>query len=240
MLKLRTPRLKVRRSLPQRNEQLNNSLHRIHVSPRQIRRVGFNSSAILADAQISGWVFSHWSKKALANINRVIKRHVFGFFVISLTALQILPVTTDETLANKTIEDRPLEYTLEDSVKASPAPVFQRPMEGSLSQGYWYIHPAIDIPNQQGSKINPIEEGVTTYAGWDGGYGYTVVIKHKADFSSRYAHLSTINVKVGSRVTKTTTIGSVGATGYATGSHLHLEVYDEGSAVDPQKYLPVN
>ncbi len=237
-MKLGTPRSKVRRSLPQRNEQLNNSLHRIHVSPRQIRRVGFNTKAIIADAQISGWVFSYWSKKALTKINKVIKRHVFGFFVISLTALQILPVTADETSANKTIEDNPPEYVIEDSVKASPAPVFQRPTKGYLSQGYWYVHPAIDIPNPQGLKINPIEEGVVTYAGWDGGYGYTVVIKHKAAFSSRYAHLSTVNVKVGGKVTKKTVVGGVGATGYATGSHLHLEIYDEGSTVDPQKYLP--
>lgn len=238
MLKLRKPRQTAGRSLPQRNGQLNSSIHRIHVSPRQIRRVGFNTNAILADAQISGRVFSHWSKKALTKINKVIKRHVFGFFVISLTALQILPVTTNETPANKTIEKYPSEYTLEDSVKASLAPVFQRPVKGYLSQGYWYVHPAIDIPSPQGSKINPIEEGVVTFAGWDGGYGYTVVIKHEADFSSRYAHLSTVSVKAGSKVTKKTTIGGVGTTGYATGSHLHLEIYDEGSTVDPQKYLP--
>lgn len=228
------------RSLPQRKEQLNSSIHRVYVSPRLVRQVGFNTNSILFDALISGREFYHWAKKSAKISNKALKRYVFGIFAISISTLQLVPASTLEPIDTNYTQERNVEYVIEDQVKASPAPVFQRPVDGSLSQGFWFIHPAIDIPRSYGTDINPIAEGKVTLAGWDGGYGYSVIIKHTAGFTSRYAHLSKINVKDGQIVTKETTIGLVGATGYATGSHLHLEVYSDGKNVDPQAYLPIH
>lgn len=239
MLKLGHPELVEGRSLPQRNEQFNSSIHRIYVSPRLIKQAGFNANVILLDAAVSGWVALRWTKRYASKFNRLIKRHIFGLFVISASVVQFLPVTQAETQPiNNVVKEQRQVVTFTASVKEVVAPSFQRPVKGGLSQGFWYVHPAIDVPNPYGAKVKPIAEGRVTFAGWSGGYGYTVIIKHKAGFSSRYAHLSRIHAKSGSYINKKTVIGTVGTTGYATGSHLHLEVYDEGRATDPQKFLP--
>jgi len=71
-------------------------------------------------------------------------------------------------------------------------------------------------------------------AGWDsGGYGNLVVVRHPSRTFSWYAHLSTIAVRRGQWVVAGTRVGTVGATGYATGPHLHFEVRVRGAAVDP-------
>lgn len=240
MLKLRIPRVLTRRSLPQRHEQFNIYPHRIHVSPHFIRHAGFNANAVIVDAIVSGREALLWSKKSWVRLNRILRRHIFGLFVISFSAIQFIPIgdATAETIPVGPVTNESDEVTFSASVKASSAPVFQRPVDGGLSQNYWYVHPAIDIPNQYGASIKPIADGKVTSAGWDGGFGHSVIIKHKAGFSSRYAHLSGVSVEVGQTVTKKTTIGWVGATGVATGSHLHLELYNDGRSVDPQKYLP--
>lgn len=240
MSKLRHPEFIEGRSLPQRNGKLNNSPRPNYISPLLIRRAGFNANAILLDAQISGGILFHWAKKVNKKISRVIRRHIFGLFVISFSTLQALSPTVDVVDLNRNVVKRPSVTFISDSIIAKQAPTFQRPVGGSLSQKFWYIHPAIDIPNPYGTKVRPVNEGQITFAGWDGGYGYSVVIKHKAGFASRYAHLSKISVKRGSKITKKTVIGLVGATGFATGSHLHLEIYNNGKVVDPEKYLPKN
>ena len=238
MIKLRTHRKLAERSLPQRHEQVNNIPHRIQISRRFIKHSGFDSRAILADALISSWEMFRWSKNFIDYSERLIRRYVFGFFVVSLSVFQIIPTTESGAITNDIKIEKPDEISISDSVKAVSAPLFQRPLNGYLSQQFWYVHPAIDIPNPYGASIKPIASGKVVFAGWDGGYGYTIVIKHKAGFSSRYAHLAQINVGVGQKIDKKTTVGTVGATGYATGSHLHLELYNEGKLVNPEIYLP--
>ncbi|MEO8291330.1 MAG: M23 family metallopeptidase, partial [Gaiellaceae bacterium] len=71
-------------------------------------------------------------------------------------------------------------------------------------------------------------------AGWDsGGYGYLVVIAHRSGVRTFYAHLSSIRVRRGHRVEVGARIGRVGASGRATGPHLHFEVRTRGAAVNP-------
>ena len=240
MLKLRHPEFTEGRSLSQRNEQLNNYPHRIDLSSHTIRQAGFNTNALLVDAAVSGRMALRWTKKYGYRINQIIRRHVFGLFVISFSALQFLPTELVESKTVQNVESADKEFVFVASVKAAEAPVFQRPVSGDLSQGFWHFHPAIDIPNPYGTKVKPVDEGIVVYSGWEGGFGYSVVIKHKAEFSSRYAHLAKVKVKKGQNVDKQTIIGLVGATGVATGSHLHLELYRDGKNIDPQKFLPKN
>jgi murein DD-endopeptidase MepM/ murein hydrolase activator NlpD len=70
------------------------------------------------------------------------------------------------------------------------------------------------------------------------GYGNTVFIDHGNNLTSRYAHLSKIEVKVGDKVNMDTEIGKLGITGRTTGPHLHLEIHENGKAINPLTVLP--
>ena len=77
-------------------------------------------------------------------------------------------------------------------------------------------------------------KGRVVKAGWSsGGFGYLVVIRHRRHVRTMYAHLSHIGVRRGERVVAGERIGRVGASGEATGPHLHFEVRRRGAAVDP-------
>jgi len=89
-----------------------------------------------------------------------------------------------------------------------------------------------------GTPIHAGGVGVVSFAGFNtGGYGNLVVITHRLGFESWYAHMSRIAASVGQSVVGGQTIGYVGATGRATGPHLHFEVRHFGSPVDPTPYL---
>lgn len=238
MLNVRIPDVLAGRSLPQRYGQFNIYPHRIQIPPYLIQHTGFNPNAVIVDAIVSGREALLWSKKYGSKLNNLFRRHIFGLFVISFSAVQFLPIYIAEPVIAMAIEKNPQVESFSASIKAADAPIFQRPVNGPLSQNFWYIHPAIDIPNPYGTNVRPIDAGKIVFAGWDGGFGYSVIVDHKAGFTSRYAHLAQVKVTKGQKVTKKTTIGLVGATGFASGSHLHLEVYDDGKNIDPQKYLP--
>ena len=96
------------------------------------------------------------------------------------------------------------------------------------------FHSGIDLLAAAGTAVRAAGAGTVTFAGWDsGGYGNLVVIDHANRVSSWYAHLSRIDVPSGAAVTTTTQVGLVGATGNATGPHLHFEVRLRGAVTDP-------
>ncbi len=108
----------------------------------------------------------------------------------------------------------------------------------NVTQGFWLLHAGIDLATPLGTPVKPIMKGVVTRADYDlFGYGNMVVISHGADFESLYAHLSKINVKEGETVTSDTVIGLSGSTGRSTGPHLHLEIHQDGKAIDPAPIL---
>jgi murein DD-endopeptidase MepM/ murein hydrolase activator NlpD len=103
-----------------------------------------------------------------------------------------------------------------------------------INQGYSFFHPAIDLGGKTGDSIKAIMPGVVSYAGWGlGGYGNLIVLSHKNDIESYYAHLSQIEVKTGDIVEMGVEIGKMGATGHATGPHLHLEIHQNGVPLNP-------
>jgi murein DD-endopeptidase MepM/ murein hydrolase activator NlpD len=109
----------------------------------------------------------------------------------------------------------------------------------SSKQGYRWgkFHKGIDIARPSNYTIKAADNGVVTFAGWDGGYGKKIVINHKNGFKTVYAHLNTINVSVGQTVSKGQKIGVMGSTGNSTGTHLHFEVYKNGALQNPLDYL---
>ena len=116
---------------------------------------------------------------------------------------------------------------------------FQWPVLGSITQGYWYGHRAIDVGAPTGSAVMATDSGFISFAGWtDVGYGYLIVIDHGNGFATYYGHLSNIYVAEGQAVERGQVIGAAGNTGNSTGPHLHFEVRRYGAQQNPRAYLP--
>ncbi len=119
--------------------------------------------------------------------------------------------------------------------------------EGYIASPYgWRIHPntgkkafhrGVDIAAWPGTPVRATADGVVSFAGWSGGSGKLVVIEHGFGFTTCYAHNKKIVVKVGQEVKRGQIIAYVGSTGNVTGPHVHYEVWIDGKAVNPYKYL---
>ena len=99
------------------------------------------------------------------------------------------------------------------------------------------MHTGLDFRAATGDPVRATANGKVVSSGWSGGYGRMVEIDHGNGLSTRYGHLSEIEVKVGDTVRIGQVIGAVGSTGRSTGPHLHYETRIDGEAVDPQKFL---
>jgi murein DD-endopeptidase MepM/ murein hydrolase activator NlpD len=114
---------------------------------------------------------------------------------------------------------------------------------GRISQYYHYGHYGLDIDGSTGDRIVAAAGGTVTFAGWkSNGGGYQVWIAHGSGLYTTYNHMSGVSVGRGQRVSKGQKIGRMGATGYASGSHLHFEVWrgpiwNGGRRVNPLAYL---
>ena len=98
-------------------------------------------------------------------------------------------------------------------------------------------HKAIDLAANKGTAIFAAASGTVTYAGYDGDYGYSIVIDHGNGMKTRYAHASYLCAKKGDVVSQGDMIAAVGRTGYSTGNHLHFEVIINGTRVNPAPYI---
>ncbi len=114
---------------------------------------------------------------------------------------------------------------------------------GHISQYYHYGHYGLDIDGSTGDRIIAAASGTVTFAGWkNNGGGYQVWIAHGSGLYTTYNHMSSVSVGRGQHVSKGQRVGRMGATGYATGSHLHFEVWrgpiwNGGRRVNPLAYL---
>lgn len=97
----------------------------------------------------------------------------------------------------------------------------------------WRKHLGVDYAAPTGTPVRAVGEGVVDFAGWQSGYGNVVRLRHGKDRETLYAHLSRVLVKTGETVDQGRNIGNVGATGWATGPHLHFEFRVNGEHRDP-------
>ncbi|PWI06607.1 peptidase [Streptomyces sp. NWU339] len=107
----------------------------------------------------------------------------------------------------------------------------------SWSKGY---HTGVDFPVPTGTPVKSVAAGSVVSAGWEGSFGYQVVVRHADGRYSQYAHLSAISVRSGQSVAAGQRLGRSGSTGNSSGPHLHFEVRTGpgfGSDVDPLAYL---
>jgi murein DD-endopeptidase MepM/ murein hydrolase activator NlpD len=106
---------------------------------------------------------------------------------------------------------------------------------GDRRGGSW--HQGIDVSAPRGTPVWATADGTVVRAERDGAFGRTVLVDHGNGFSTRYAHLKRIKVRSGDRVRRGETLGTVGASGRASGPHLHYEVLRDGRPVDPAPFL---
>ncbi|SEO42083.1 Murein DD-endopeptidase MepM and murein hydrolase activator NlpD, contain LysM domain [Amphibacillus marinus] len=113
---------------------------------------------------------------------------------------------------------------------------------GYVSSGYgprWgSMHNGIDIARPSNRNILAADNGTVEKVSYDAnGYGHHIVINHNNGYTTLYAHLASVDVSVGDTVPQGTTIGQMGTTGRSTGIHLHFEVAENGSRIDPNGVL---
>ena len=129
-----------------------------------------------------------------------------------------------------------------DSLKP-PIHGYQWPTKGVFTSGYGWrwgrMHKGIDIANNTGTPVFAARDGIVSFSGWSGAYGYLVEIAHSDGESTRYAHNSRLLVKKGQVVPRGARISLMGSTGRSTGPHLHFEIRRSGgAALNPLVKLP--
>jgi murein DD-endopeptidase MepM/ murein hydrolase activator NlpD len=171
-------------------------------------------------------------------------RHIFEHKDIRkiLGANMALVIVASSLLPTNIFADTPEEETViaEAVIPLTTEHSVQYPVESvKITQGYTLFHPGIDFDGITGDSVRPIKNGIveavsrSKYA-----YGNAIIVNHGNKLTSLYAHLSKINVLEGDGVTTDTIIGELGATGHASGDHLHLEIRDNGRPVNPSTILP--
>jgi len=116
---------------------------------------------------------------------------------------------------------------------------FAWPTSGGISQGFAWYHKGVDISNRSAPDILAADAGTVVVAGWPDNYGYgnRVVIDHGNGYRTLYAHMSSIYVNVGQTVNRGSAIGRMGSTGRSTGTHLHFEIINSGTYLNPLSVL---
>ncbi len=111
------------------------------------------------------------------------------------------------------------------------------PVTSRFGPRWGEFHHGVDIGAPYGAPIRASRSGQVVFAGWRGGYGYTVILNHGDGVATLYGHASRLLVKQGQWVEAGQIIARVGSTGYSTGPHLHFEILVSGTAVDPYPIL---
>ena len=121
---------------------------------------------------------------------------------------------------------------LAERVETSPFGWRRDPFSGATT-----YHRGVDLRAAYGEPIGAADAGTVVFAGEQRGYGQTVVVEHAGGVRTRYAHLSSLTTEAGADVKAGDTIGRAGKSGRATGTHLHLEVTQNGHHVDPHTFV---
>ena len=99
------------------------------------------------------------------------------------------------------------------------------------------FHRGIDIANGDGTPVRATADGVVRLASWQGGYGRLIILDHGRGYRTYYAHNSKILVKPGDPIKRGQVISLMGTSGMSTGYHLHYEVWQNGQALNPIKFV---
>ncbi len=121
------------------------------------------------------------------------------------------------------------------------------PVSGMVAYGFQWrrdpftgqraFHTGLDIVAAPGTRVVAPADGVVTFTGREAGYGNVIYLSHGNDLTTRYGHLQGFAIRVGQEVRRGDVIGYVGNTGRSLGPHLHYEVLNQGTKVNPVDYI---
>lgn len=147
---------------------------------------------------------------------------------------------TSRTLLKESVTKEAVPQIIERGTKEMPTyikPISGGTLTSTFGKRWGTIHYGVDWGCPIGTNVKASCAGKVITAGWQNGYGYTVVLAHSDGSTTRYAHLSKIAVSVGQSVSQGEVIAYSGNTGNSTGPHLHFEITIDGSRVNPLLYL---
>lgn len=157
-----------------------------------------------------------------------------GLTIFTLGYSFIQPTSSLAVGGNSTLEVRPFGETVVTTLHSIQIPL----KSYTISQGYWWLHPGIDMASKIGEPVYPVMKGKVIFVEHGRfGYGNHIIVQHGTQYESLYAHLSKTLVKEGDEVGLNTVIGEVGSTGHSTGPHLHLEIHADEQATNPTPLL---
>ena len=173
-----------------------------------------------------------------------------NFEIAEKTTNNVLEIKTNnlevakENITNKLVEKKQIEEKEKGLANVNGIKIANLPVTGTITSRYASVsrlrvstHTGLDIAAPKGTPIKVVSDGVVTFAGFQGSYGYLVKVDHGNNVESWYAHTSKMLVKKGDQVKAGEEIALVGSTGNSTGPHLHLEIRVDGKTVDPQDYI---
>lgn len=135
--------------------------------------------------------------------------------------------------------------TVEKRISSIP---LGKPHSGEITSRFGYrsnpftgrgreMHSGIDFRGRMGEPIRVTADGIVTFAGYEGEYGYVVKVKHQHGYETRYAHLVRTQVKKGQQLEVGAVVGLLGNTGRSTGPHLHYEILKDNKKINPEKFF---
>ena len=177
---------------------------------------------------------------AYQGTNTVVQEAVKGERVVTAVIEYTNGTETNRDIIHEEIKKAAVAKVVKRGTKSRPT--YIRPISGGrqtsgYGQRWGRLHKGVDWACSVGTTVHAARGGKVVSAGWNGSYGYSVLIDHGDGIKTRYAHMSKLSVKAGQYVDQGDTLGKSGNTGRSTGPHLHFEVIVNGSPVNPLKYV---
>ena len=190
----------------------------------------------------------NYTNKYLSNIRMVLSGDVannkmnrdslFEQVKIDPNTVDLSPIKEDLNLrAQVALEDK---YNLFGNTKTESSMVLFSPVSGTISQDYDKDkkHFAVDVVAPKDSPIKSVAQGTVIFADWTTETGYVIIVEHKDNLLSVYKHNSTLHKSQGEVVKAGEVIATIGNTGeLTTGPHLHFELWNNGTSVNPTNYI---
>lgn len=163
-----------------------------------------------------------------------------GHHEVTVLATSRNNAETSREMISETVMTEPVPEIIEKGTQTPPTyikPITGGTLTSTFKWRWGRMHKGVDWAVPTGTAVRASCGGTVVSAGWSGGYGYCITLRHPDGRQTRYAHLSKILVSSGQKVDQNQKIGLSGNTGNSTGPHLHFEILINGSQVNPLKYL---
>ncbi len=236
-------KLQINTAVLDAQENLNALAMRLGVIQAKVTRLEAASSRLTSVVGISSDEFDFEQIPAIGGMMDAEYQQEFNVpdFIQSMEALS--EKVDDHKQQLSMLDSMMLVDKLENAAVPSGNPI----ADGWISSGFGKrtdpvsgkhdFHKGLDFAGKKGTEIYAVSNGVVTWSGKQKGYGNLVEIDHGHGYVTRYAHNEENLVKVGDKVEKGQTIALMGSTGRSTGTHVHIEVEQDGKLIDPRPYL---